>query len=76
MKVDVARLVKALRAARGLTQEQLAHELGVTFGTVNGWENGKHRPIPALQNRLVELAHATKVPVDGFPYSKSMRKVK
>ena len=39
MKLDVARIVKALRVARGLTQEQLAHELSVTFGTVNGWEN-------------------------------------
>jgi putative transcriptional regulator len=76
MKLDVARLVKALRVARGLTQEQLAHELSVTFGTINGWENRKHRPIPALQNRLIELAHAAKVPVERPSPPKSTRKVR
>ena len=41
---------------RGLTQEGLARELGVSFATVNGWENGRHRPIPALAERLAEMA--------------------
>ncbi len=54
--VDFAGLVRGIREARGLTQEQLAHELGVTFGTVNGWENGRHRPIPLLARLLIELA--------------------
>ena len=54
--VDFARIVQGIREARGLTQEQLAHELGVTFGTVNGWEKGRHRPMPLLARRLIELA--------------------
>lgn len=41
---------------RGLTQEGLAHQLGVSFATVNGWENGRHRPIPALARKLEEMA--------------------
>jgi transcriptional regulator with XRE-family HTH domain len=60
--IDFTALVRAIRKARQITQEQLARELEVTFGTVNGWENGKHRPIPALARRLVELADASKVP--------------
>lgn len=44
-------LVKQIRATRGLTQEGLARELGVSFATVNGWENGRHGPIPALARR-------------------------
>jgi transcriptional regulator with XRE-family HTH domain len=40
----------------------LARDLQVTFSTVNGWENGKHRPIPALAHRLVELADASEIP--------------
>lgn len=36
--------VKAVRAALGLSQEELAHALGVSFATVNRWENGKTRP--------------------------------
>ena len=51
-------LVRGIRTARGLTQEQLAREIGVTFSTVNGWENGRHRPIPALVTRFLDIASA------------------
>jgi transcriptional regulator with XRE-family HTH domain len=59
-------LVREIRKARHLTQEQLARELQVTFSTVNGWENGKHRPIPALATRLLEIAAASDVPSVRF----------
>ena len=36
--------VKEVRRKLGLSQEDLAHELGVSFATVNRWENGKTRP--------------------------------
>jgi putative transcriptional regulator len=45
----------SLRKQMGLTQSQLAHELGVTFGTVNQWENGRHRPHPFLRKQLLEM---------------------
>jgi putative transcriptional regulator len=60
--IDFTALVREIRQARRITQEQLARELQVTFSTVNGWENGKHRPIPALEHRLVELADASEIP--------------
>ena len=53
---DFPRLVKALRDKRGLTQEQLAREIGVSFSTVNVWENGHRRPQPYLAKRLLEMA--------------------
>ncbi len=56
--IDYGALVKEIRAVRGITQEQLARELEVTFSTVNGWENGKHQPIPSLARRLLEMAQA------------------
>jgi putative transcriptional regulator len=59
-------LVREIRNALHLTQEQLAREIQVTFSTVNGWENGKHRPIPALARRLLEIAAAADVPVGRF----------
>lgn len=37
-------VVKALRKQLGLSQEELAHALGVSFATVNRWENGKTSP--------------------------------
>ena len=54
--IDFAALVRSLRAARGLTQEEFARELDVTVGTMNGWENGRHRPVRAQRKRLLRLA--------------------
>jgi transcriptional regulator with XRE-family HTH domain len=56
--VDIPSLITSIRAARGLTQEALAREIGVTFSTVNSWENGRHRPIPALIAKLLDIANA------------------
>jgi len=39
-----------------LTQEQFAREVGVSFSTVNQWENARRRPQPYLLKRLLEMA--------------------
>ena len=36
--------VKAVRTQLKLTPEELAHELGVSFATVNRWESGSFKP--------------------------------
>ena len=54
-EADVARLVKGLRERMKLTQEQFAQKVGVTYSTVNHWENGKRMPQPFLVKRLLEL---------------------
>ena len=36
--------VKAVRTTLNLSQEELAHAIGVSFATVNRWENGKTNP--------------------------------
>ncbi|MCC6545654.1 DUF3883 domain-containing protein [Candidatus Sumerlaeota bacterium] len=48
--------IKELRARLSLTQVHLAGLLGVSFPTVNRWENGKSRPSQLSWNRLLELA--------------------
>jgi len=53
--INIPALVKHLRDRLGLTQEQFAHEVGVTFSTVNQWENGRRRPQPFLLKRLLEM---------------------
>ncbi len=53
--VEIQALVKRLRERMGLTQEQFAREVGVTFSTVNLWENGHRRPQPYLMKRLFEM---------------------
>jgi len=54
--IDFAALVRTVRQTRGQTQEELARELDVTVGTMNGWENGRHRPVRAQRRRLILLA--------------------
>jgi len=52
---ELARKIKELRSNLGLTQEQFAAKIGVTFSTVNRWENGKGRPSPLAMRQLEEL---------------------
>ncbi|MGD9579581.1 MAG: helix-turn-helix transcriptional regulator [Syntrophorhabdus sp.] len=37
-------LVKDVRKQLNMSQEELAHELGVSFATINRWENEKTSP--------------------------------
>ncbi len=48
--------VKKLREKLGWTQERLAHELGVSFKTVNRWERDKSKPSAMAQRLLGELS--------------------
>jgi SNF2 family DNA or RNA helicase len=48
--------IKRLRASIGLTQVALAGRLGVSFATVNRWENGKTEPTQLYWAQLRKLA--------------------
>ncbi|MHC5754535.1 MAG: helix-turn-helix domain-containing protein [Nostoc sp.] len=41
---EVGKLIRELRLLTGLTQEQFAAALGVTYPTINRWENGRSKP--------------------------------
>lgn len=56
-------ILRSVRAALNLTQEQLADRLGVSFATVNRWEGGGNRPQRAAQEAI--LALAAEAGVDG-----------
>jgi superfamily II DNA or RNA helicase len=47
--------IKQFRAVRGLTQQALADRLGVSFATVNRWENGQTKPSQLSWNRLRQM---------------------
>ena len=55
-KTEIGGLIRELI---GLTQEQFAAYLGVTYGTVNRWENGRSQPSPIamqlIQQKLGEI---------------------
>lgn len=52
---DIPRLVRELRKQMGLTQEKFAAKAGVTFPTINRWENGRSKPSPLAMERLEAL---------------------
>ncbi|MBD2730265.1 helix-turn-helix transcriptional regulator [Nostoc sp. FACHB-892] len=52
---EVGQLIRDLRLAFGLTQEQFAATLGVTFTTINRWENGRSKPSPLAMGRIEEM---------------------
>ena len=54
-QADIPRLVRELRQRTGLTQEKFAARLGVTFPTINRWENGRAKPSPLAMHRIEEL---------------------
>lgn len=51
----IGKMIRKLRTAMGLTQEQFAAKVGVTFSTVNRWENGRGTPSPLAMRRIEEL---------------------
>ncbi len=54
-QTDIPRLVRELRERTGLTQEKFAARLGVTFPTINRWENGRARPSPLAIEKIEAL---------------------
>jgi putative transcriptional regulator len=55
--IDIFDLVRRLSARTGLTQEKFAAKLGVTFPTINRWENRRMRPSPLAMHQIEQLAH-------------------
>lgn len=53
--MKVTNTVKALREARGWTQEDLAKKAGVTRQTINAIENNKYSPTLILAIKLAQL---------------------
>ena len=59
---DIADLVLELRHRLGLTQEQFAARVGVTFLTVNRWENRHTKPsrmaLKLIQGTLEQMGES------------------
>ncbi len=58
---DLHRKIRELRVSLGMTQEEFAHEIAVTFSTVNRWENGHAKP-SKLARRAVEAVARRRQP--------------
>jgi len=52
---ETAQLIRKLRERLGLTQEKFAAKLGVTFPTINRWENNRAKPSPLAMQRIEQM---------------------
>ena len=62
-QTEPATRLRALRARYGLTQVRLAKLMGVSFVTVNRWENGQSHP---SRLALEKIARAERLGLDGI----------
>jgi putative transcriptional regulator len=69
-RAQIPRLVRDLRQRTGLTQEKFAAKLGVTFPTINRWENGRAKPSPLalrqIEEFLKEMGHKGRDLLDDY----------
>ncbi|MBD1909770.1 MULTISPECIES: helix-turn-helix transcriptional regulator [unclassified Leptolyngbya] len=52
---EISNLVRELRCIMQLSQEKFADELGMTFATINRWENGHATPSPLALKQINTL---------------------
>jgi putative transcriptional regulator len=64
MADQMSELVRNLRRELGMTQEEFAHQLGITVGTVNRWENGRFRPSKLARATLLDFASRNGIPFE------------
>jgi DNA-binding XRE family transcriptional regulator len=59
--MSFAEKVKLVRNELKLSQEDLARELGVSFATINRWENGSYNPSRLAKKAFNDFCEKRKV---------------
>lgn len=59
--MDYSKLIKELREKMILSQAKLAELLGVSFASVNRWEQGHHEPTISSKRKIVALCKKHKI---------------
>ena len=59
--MEYQKIIKNLRTKLVLSQQEFAELLGVSFTSVNRWENGKHEPTIKIKRKILQLCKDNKV---------------
>lgn len=59
-------VVKRVRKELGLSQEQLARELSISFSTINRWENCKSHPSQMAKELFYSFCKRNNIDVDSY----------
>lgn len=62
--MDYSKLLKSLRESLLVSQTELAKILGVSYATVNRWENKHHEPSYKAKRLIRELCKKNKIPLE------------
>ena len=75
LPADYPSRVKSVRERLDLTQVQLAERIGVSFATVNRWENGQTKPARLAWRQILDL-EAGLAPADSNPEAEAVSTAK
>ncbi len=64
--MEFCTIVKRILKELGLSQEQLARELGISFSTVNRWKNGKSHPSKMAKELFYSFYKNKKVDINFY----------
>lgn len=64
MKIDYPATIINLRAKLDLSQMELANMLGVSFTSVNRWENGKYAPTKVAKKKIEILCEEKNIKLE------------
>ena len=59
IRIDGTRTIADVRRDLGMTQDEFAHALGVSEGTVNRWENRRNFPSRLARKAIMALVPAS-----------------
>lgn len=63
-QIDYPDAIRKLRAKLNISQQELADLLGVSFPSVNRWENGHYEPTIIVKVKLEELFKENNIDVE------------
>ena len=61
MNYNYQKLTITLRNKLVMSQEEFAKLLGVSFASVNRYENGRHEPTIKVKKKIIELCKKNKI---------------
>lgn len=64
MNIDYPATIIKLRAILNLSQAALAELLGVSFTSVNRWENGKYEPTKLVKKKIELLCRENNIQME------------
>ena len=66
--MDYASLLKNLRKELLVSQTELADMLGVSFASVNRWENNRTEPTIKAKRKIKEICIKNKIDMKGYEH--------